>query len=283
MKIFFAFAAGVLASASILPATAIAADAPPGALSCSGCHSPNAPDDSTPPPLISGATPPRRWRRCGISQRAARRHHHGPGGEGLHPGRSPGHRHLVRRAQKVRGVDAHEATASEPPSIRRRRGCGRHLRIAIAADAGPGRTAQDRGGRGRLCRPHRGAHGETGRSRARRHGGRGEPDLHRLPVQQRRHRRPARHQGAAVRLRQGRRRRRYARADQRDRHQCDRAHGDPRQRQRPQLRPAYPRPRHRAALRRPPGLRRGRRPAHAACLEGRRADHAAAPPDRGDG
>jgi sulfide dehydrogenase cytochrome subunit len=52
MKIFFAFAAGVLASASILPATAIAADAPPGALSCSGCHSPNATEDSTPPRLI---------------------------------------------------------------------------------------------------------------------------------------------------------------------------------------------------------------------------------------
>jgi cytochrome subunit of sulfide dehydrogenase len=52
MKISFAFAAGVLAGASILPVTAIAADAPPGALSCSGCHSPNATEDSTPPRLI---------------------------------------------------------------------------------------------------------------------------------------------------------------------------------------------------------------------------------------
>ena len=50
MKISFAFAAGVLAGASILPAAA--ADAPPGALSCSGCHSPNATEDSTPPRLI---------------------------------------------------------------------------------------------------------------------------------------------------------------------------------------------------------------------------------------
>jgi cytochrome subunit of sulfide dehydrogenase len=50
-------AAGVLAGVSILAAAipsvvAIAADAPPGALSCSGCHSPSATDTSTPPRLI---------------------------------------------------------------------------------------------------------------------------------------------------------------------------------------------------------------------------------------
>jgi cytochrome subunit of sulfide dehydrogenase len=50
-------AAGVLAGAGILsaaipPVVAIAADAPPGALSCSGCHSPSATDTSTPPRLI---------------------------------------------------------------------------------------------------------------------------------------------------------------------------------------------------------------------------------------
>jgi sulfide dehydrogenase cytochrome subunit len=51
-------AAGVLAGVSIVaaagipPVVAIAADAPPGALSCSGCHSPSATDTSTPPRLI---------------------------------------------------------------------------------------------------------------------------------------------------------------------------------------------------------------------------------------
>jgi cytochrome c553 len=51
MKISLAFAAGIVAGASILSAAAIAADAPPGALSCSGCHSPHATDTSTPPRL----------------------------------------------------------------------------------------------------------------------------------------------------------------------------------------------------------------------------------------
>jgi cytochrome subunit of sulfide dehydrogenase len=52
MKPSLAFSAGVLAAAIILPAAAaIAADAPPGALSCSGCHSPVATETSTPPRL----------------------------------------------------------------------------------------------------------------------------------------------------------------------------------------------------------------------------------------
>jgi cytochrome c553 len=46
MKLSLALAASVAALASVLPA--IAADAPPGALSCSGCHSPNATETSTP-------------------------------------------------------------------------------------------------------------------------------------------------------------------------------------------------------------------------------------------
>jgi cytochrome subunit of sulfide dehydrogenase len=50
MKPSLAFAAVTLAS--ILPAAAVAADAPPGATSCSGCHSANATDTSTPPRLI---------------------------------------------------------------------------------------------------------------------------------------------------------------------------------------------------------------------------------------
>jgi cytochrome subunit of sulfide dehydrogenase len=43
---------GALAAVAMLCATALAADAPPGATSCSGCHSPTAAEDSTPPRLI---------------------------------------------------------------------------------------------------------------------------------------------------------------------------------------------------------------------------------------
>jgi cytochrome subunit of sulfide dehydrogenase len=43
---------GTLASFAMLSAPALAADAPPGATSCSGCHSPTATDTSTPPRLI---------------------------------------------------------------------------------------------------------------------------------------------------------------------------------------------------------------------------------------
>jgi cytochrome subunit of sulfide dehydrogenase len=42
---------GALAGA-IVATTAPAADAPPGATSCSGCHSPTATDTSTPPRLV---------------------------------------------------------------------------------------------------------------------------------------------------------------------------------------------------------------------------------------
>jgi cytochrome subunit of sulfide dehydrogenase len=44
--------AGALAGVAMLCAPALAADAPPGATSCSGCHSPSATDTSTPPRLI---------------------------------------------------------------------------------------------------------------------------------------------------------------------------------------------------------------------------------------
>jgi sulfide dehydrogenase cytochrome subunit len=45
------FVGGALAGA-MLSAAALAADAPPGATSCSGCHSPTATDTSTPPRLV---------------------------------------------------------------------------------------------------------------------------------------------------------------------------------------------------------------------------------------
>jgi sulfide dehydrogenase cytochrome subunit len=42
---------GIFAGA-VMVTTAFAADAPPGATSCSGCHSPTATDTSTPPRLV---------------------------------------------------------------------------------------------------------------------------------------------------------------------------------------------------------------------------------------
>jgi sulfide dehydrogenase cytochrome subunit len=50
MRLSRVFAAGILALASVSAASA--ADAPPGATSCSGCHSPSATEDSTPPRLV---------------------------------------------------------------------------------------------------------------------------------------------------------------------------------------------------------------------------------------
>jgi cytochrome subunit of sulfide dehydrogenase len=43
---------GALSGVAVLGAAAFAADAPPGATSCSGCHSPTAADTSTPPRLV---------------------------------------------------------------------------------------------------------------------------------------------------------------------------------------------------------------------------------------
>jgi cytochrome subunit of sulfide dehydrogenase len=45
-------AGGALAVVALLGAKVLAADAPPGATSCSGCHSASATDTSTPPRLI---------------------------------------------------------------------------------------------------------------------------------------------------------------------------------------------------------------------------------------
>jgi cytochrome subunit of sulfide dehydrogenase len=53
MDMKLALVVGVaLAGVAVLSATAFAADAPPGATSCSGCHSPTATDASTPPGLV---------------------------------------------------------------------------------------------------------------------------------------------------------------------------------------------------------------------------------------
>ena len=103
------------------------------------------------------------------------------------------------------------------------------------------------------------------------------------PFSNRRHRRVARAQGAAVRLRQARRRsgRAQLRAGHRGRPAGSR--GDARQWRAPALRPPGAGAGHRHPLGRPARLYRGRGRAHAACLESGRADAAAAPPARGDG
>jgi cytochrome subunit of sulfide dehydrogenase len=43
---------GAALAGAMISGTALAADAPPGATSCSGCHSPTATDTSTPPRLV---------------------------------------------------------------------------------------------------------------------------------------------------------------------------------------------------------------------------------------
>jgi cytochrome subunit of sulfide dehydrogenase len=52
MRLSLLFITGVMAGAGMLAGVATAADAPPGATSCSGCHSPDATDTSVPPRLI---------------------------------------------------------------------------------------------------------------------------------------------------------------------------------------------------------------------------------------
>ena len=54
MKLSRMLTAGALVLAGLLPATA--ADAPPGATSCSGCHSPSATETSV-PPCLNGRDP----------------------------------------------------------------------------------------------------------------------------------------------------------------------------------------------------------------------------------
>ena len=97
------------------------------------------------------------------------------------------------------------------------------------------------------------------------------------------HRRPARPQGAAVRLRQARRRsgQRADLARHRDRRPGPQRHA--RERRPASLRPPGAGARHRYALGRAARLHRSRRRTHAACVEGRRADAVVAPPARSDG
>ena len=146
---------------------------------------------------------------------------------------------------------------------------------------GRGRTRRRRGRRiwRRDVRPLHPAH----RPPHRRDPGRGEPDIHRLSVQQSRHRRPARPQGAGVRLRQARRRSGHRPDFARHRNRRPGPQRDARERRQPSLRPPGAVARNRYPLGRPARLHRSRRRTHAACVEGRRADAAAAPPARSDG
>ena len=167
----------------------------------------------------------------------------------------------------------------DPDRLRGRRP---RLHSSPRADLRSGGAAGRRGRR-RLCRRDLRPRGETQAAGRRRDARRGEPDLHGLPVQQRRHRRPARPRRAAVRLRrraQGRRRGRDP-AGHRGRSQPARDHA--RRRREARLRPPRARARHRSPLRRARRLHRRRRRGDAACLEGRPADASPAPPARRHG
>ena len=140
-------------------------------------------------------------------------------------------RRRIRRSRHDRDPSAGVMSSSAAAS----RGVALLPMPALAQSAGRPR----RRGRRRLCRRDLRAHAQAARSAPRRHAGRGEPDLHRLPVQQRGDRRAARPQGAAIRLR--------ARSpptastvafDQRHRGRSAGAHGDARRRHAACLRPA---------------------------------------------
>ena len=114
--------------------------------------------------------------------------------------------------------------------------------------------------------------------------GRGEPDVHRLPVLQRRDRRPARVARAAIQLRQGRATpASRSRSSRRPAVDAQAKSVTLAQRHEASLRPARDGARHRPALGRPARLHRARGRHHAARLEGGRADAAAAQPARIDG
>jgi cytochrome subunit of sulfide dehydrogenase len=52
MDMKFACVLGAALAGAMLTTAALAADAPPGATSCSGCHSPTAAESATPPRLV---------------------------------------------------------------------------------------------------------------------------------------------------------------------------------------------------------------------------------------
>ena len=226
----------------------------------------------------SDAIPPRSltaMQEFRTGQRPGNRH--GPDRQGLHRRRDQGDRGLVRGAEGLTVMTRHVNHHHVSRRDFLKRTAASAAALSLAAPAIAQERRRPRRGRGRRLR-RRDLRARAQAHRSAHHGdaGRGEPDLHRLPVQQHRDRRPARPQGAAVRLQEARRRqdRRHVRAgDQRRRR---RPHGDPQQRRPAALRPAGAGARHRHPLGRPARLQRSRRRAHAACLARRRADAAAA-------
>ncbi len=169
----------VLASAGV----ALAAEAPAGAAACSGCHASSTRVETPVPPL--NGRPAADIASQMIAFKAGQRpgDHHGPHRQGILRRRDPGDRRLVRsRKSKGRSMAIHKSRRD-------------FLKAASAAALFPmpalaqGARAKGRRYRRRLRGRVGGALREESQSGNRRDAGRGEPDVHRLPVFQRRDRR----------------------------------------------------------------------------------------------
>src|SRR5437899_2686238 len=167
-----------------------------------------------------------------------------------------------------------EVGASRVPQTGR---CGHRRRALPRSRLGPEHRRARRRCRGRLCRRELRARASTGRFAHRRHPGRAEPDVHRLPVQQCRDRRSERAARAAIHLRSRRGRRHRHLANDRDRRGPSGALGHARGRRAPPLRSGGAGAGHRDPLERAAGVRPGGGRADASRMAGGRADPAPAP------
>ena len=199
-----------LAVLCLSPSAASAIDvAPAGAAACSGCH-PASRAVETPFTRLAGRNPDRHPDRdAGIPERAAARNGHGPHRQGFHRRRDQGHRGLVRGAEGLTVMTQHHVSrlhVSRRDFLRRTAATAAAVSLsapAIAQKAGDRVVVVGGGFAGATC------------ARALKHIDprtsvtlvEASHDLHRLPVQQQRHCRPARPQGAAVRLQEARSRR----------------------------------------------------------------------------
>ena len=268
----------VLAAFVLVPGAPARAEPPPGASSCSGCHA-LSPRSSRPCPGSTVAAPRSIASQCRTSKRAATEHRHGPDRQGLYGRGDPGDRRVVRGSQS----DSEAEMAR--PGLNRRQVLTSLGAAAVAPLGAPARAqAAPRvvviGG------------GFAGASAARAIKG-ADPRIGVTLVESNRtftacpfskpgDRRPAGVAGAAVRLRQGR-----CRAASTSSSPRLPASTPPARRVALEGGTSLPydrldrRPRHRHPLGRAARLHRGRRRQDAACLEGRRADAAAAAAARG--
>ena len=182
-----------------------AAEAPPGASSCSGCHAASAAVE-TPVPRLAGLPAPRiaeamQAFRAGT---AAGDDHAAPR-QGLLRRRDRGDRGVVRRAAGAVSHAEHSHPLPDPARHPETRRAGRRF-AGLRSGAGAGRRGAGRRDRRRLCRRDLRPRVEAPRPASRRDAGRAECRIHRLPVQQSRDRRAARSARPAIRLRQAARR-----------------------------------------------------------------------------